>query len=148
MTDNTFYILCNAAAGMASKHETLDEALDAVNEKVGDNDDWVVHELNSQRFGVIRVKEGHGRIVRRDASGNLRDLRRRRALCRLGHRSLLRRDDGAQLSVPLPDLLRLYGQTHGRGRGRTADPIGRAGRALATAARDQRTTRACGVDQL
>ena len=68
MTDNTFYILCNAAAGMASKHETLDEALDAVNEKVGDNDDWVVHELNSQRFGVIRVKEGHGRIVRRDAS--------------------------------------------------------------------------------
>ena len=64
MTNTTFYILCNAAAGLASKHETLDEALDAVNEKVGDNDDWVVHELNSQRFGVIRVKEGHGRIAR------------------------------------------------------------------------------------
>ena len=64
MTNTTFYILCNAAAGLASTHETLEAALDAVNEKVGQNDDWVVHELNSQRFGVIRVKEGHGHIVR------------------------------------------------------------------------------------
>jgi hypothetical protein len=45
MTDNTFYILCNDTTGSDSKHETLEAALDAVNEKIGPCDEWFVHEL-------------------------------------------------------------------------------------------------------
>src|SRR5512140_2154505 len=76
MTNTTFYILCNAAAGLTSTYETLEAALDAVNEKVGLDDDWVVHELDSQGFGVVRGKEGHGHIVRSSSAADVLTSRR------------------------------------------------------------------------
>ena len=64
MSDTLFYVLCNDATGTDTKYETLIDALDAVNEMVGERDDWVVHELNSRRVGVVRsAAEGCGHIV-------------------------------------------------------------------------------------
>jgi len=65
--DTSLYVLRNEATTTAFRHDTLDEALAALNDEVGERDLWVLFELD-RRVGTRRVAEGRGRINRSRAS--------------------------------------------------------------------------------
>lgn len=56
------YVLRNEATTLAFRHDTLDDALAALNYEVGARDMWVLFELDVARFGARRVAEGQGHI--------------------------------------------------------------------------------------
>ena len=59
----SLYVLRNRATAAVFRHDTLDEALAALNFEVGERDLWVLFELN--RLGAARrVAEGQGHIKR------------------------------------------------------------------------------------
>ena len=62
--DTSLYVLRNEATTTASRHDTLDDALDALNGEVGERDLWVLFELDRIRVAARRVAEGRGRINR------------------------------------------------------------------------------------
>ena len=47
MPNRPFYVLCNVTIGTDSEHQTLDDALDAVDRIIGDQDQWDIHEFLS-----------------------------------------------------------------------------------------------------
>lgn len=63
--DTSLYVLRNDATATTSRHDDLDGALDAVNEEIGETDNWVIFELDRVRVGAgRRVAEGRGPIKR------------------------------------------------------------------------------------
>ena len=60
--DTCLYVLRNEATALAFRHDTLDDALAALNYEVGERDMWVLFELDVARFGTRRVAEGQGHI--------------------------------------------------------------------------------------
>jgi hypothetical protein len=70
--DTSLYVLRNEATTAAFRHDTLDDALDALNFEVGERDLWVLFELD--RIGVAsrRVAGGRGHI-NRPRSATVRD---------------------------------------------------------------------------
>jgi hypothetical protein len=56
------YVLRNEATALAFRHDTLDDALAALNYEVGERDMWVLFELDVARVGARRVAEGQGHI--------------------------------------------------------------------------------------
>ena len=62
--DTSLYVLRNEATTTASRHDTLDDALDALNGEVGERDLWVLFELDRIRVAARRVAEGRGHINR------------------------------------------------------------------------------------
>ena len=56
------YVLRNEATTLAFRHDTLDDALAALNHEVGESDMWVLFELDVTRVGARRVAEGQGHI--------------------------------------------------------------------------------------
>ena len=62
--DTSLYVLRNEATTTAFRHDTLDEALTALNDEVGERDLWVLFELDRDRAAARRVAEGRGRINR------------------------------------------------------------------------------------
>ena len=63
--DTSLYVLRNEANENRFRHETLDEALDALNYEVGARDLWVLIELDRAGAGRL-VAEGRGHIKRAD----------------------------------------------------------------------------------
>jgi hypothetical protein len=66
--DTSLYVLRNEANASKFRHETLDEALDALNYEVGARDLWVLIELDRAGAGRL-IAEGRGHIKRSDAPG-------------------------------------------------------------------------------
>ena len=66
--DTSLYVLRNEATTTAFRHDTLDEALAALNDEVGERDLWVLFELDRDRVAARRVAEGRGRINRARAA--------------------------------------------------------------------------------
>jgi hypothetical protein len=64
--DTSLYVLRNDANANTFRHETLDEALEALNYEVGARDLWVLIELDRAGAGRL-VAEGRGHIRRTDA---------------------------------------------------------------------------------
>lgn len=64
--DSSLYVLRNDANAHTFRHETLEEALDALNYEVGARDVWVLVELDRAGAGRL-VAEGRGHIRRSDA---------------------------------------------------------------------------------
>ena len=63
--DASLYVLRNDTTSAATRHETLDQALDAINKQIGADDPWVIFELDRARVGARRrVAEGRGHITR------------------------------------------------------------------------------------
>ena len=61
--DASIYVLRNKATTTAFRHETLDAALDALNDQVGETDRWVLFEIDRRRIGAgRRVAEGRGPV--------------------------------------------------------------------------------------
>jgi hypothetical protein len=56
----SLYVLRNEATTLAFRHDSLDEALDALNYEVGERDLWVLFELD--RIAARRVAEGRGHV--------------------------------------------------------------------------------------
>jgi len=77
--DTSLYVLRNEATTTAFRHDTLDDALAALNDEVGERDLWVLFELDRDRVAARRVAEGRGRINRsrgptiRDPEDDARD---------------------------------------------------------------------------
>lgn len=63
--DTSLYVLRNEANANKFRHETLDEALAALNYEVGARDLWVLIELDRAGAGRL-VAEGRGHIRRSD----------------------------------------------------------------------------------
>ena len=64
--DTSLYVLRNDANENRFRHESLEEALDALNYEVGARDLWVLIELDRAGAGRL-VAEGRGHIKRADA---------------------------------------------------------------------------------
>lgn len=64
--DTSLYVLRNEATANKFRHETLQDALDALNYEVGARDLWVLIELDRAGAGRL-VAEGRGHIKRSDA---------------------------------------------------------------------------------
>jgi hypothetical protein len=62
--DTSLYVLRNEATTTAFRHDTLDDALAALNYEIGERDVWVLFELDHSRVGARRVAEGQGHIKR------------------------------------------------------------------------------------
>jgi hypothetical protein len=62
--DTSLFVLRNEATATAFRHETLDDALDALNNEFGERDLWVLFELDRIRVAARRVAEGRGHIKR------------------------------------------------------------------------------------
>ena len=60
----SLYVLRNEATTTVFRHDTLDDALDALNNEVGERDMWVLFELDRIRVATRRVAEGRGHIRR------------------------------------------------------------------------------------
>ena len=60
--NTSLYVLRNEATTMAFRHATLDHALDALNNEVGERDLWVLFELDRARVAARRVAEGRGHV--------------------------------------------------------------------------------------
>ena len=60
-----FYVLRNTDTGSDSRHESIDEALDAVNGAIGEGDEWVVIEIDSLNTCVKDRIAGERGAVRR-----------------------------------------------------------------------------------
>ena len=62
MTDTLVYTLSNETTGLDSKHDSLNAALDAVNDRVRNSDIWVIREASGGRPQIPRwVAAGRGR---------------------------------------------------------------------------------------
>ena len=59
MSDTLTYMLTNETTGIVSRHESLNSALDAVNDEVAKRDEWVI-ELWSRGRPLRWVAEGRG----------------------------------------------------------------------------------------
>jgi len=59
MPDTLIYVLTNETTGIASSHESLNAALDAVNDEIGHREEWVI-ELWSHGRPLRWVAEGRG----------------------------------------------------------------------------------------
>jgi hypothetical protein len=59
MSDALIYVLTNESAGNVSRHDSLNGALDAVNDEIGNCDEWVI-ELWSHGRPLRWVAEGRG----------------------------------------------------------------------------------------
>jgi hypothetical protein len=68
--DTSLYVIRNKATATAFRHDTLEEALAALNFEVGERDLWVLFELD-RLGGTRRIAEGQGHIKR---PGDLCDL--------------------------------------------------------------------------
>jgi hypothetical protein len=64
LMNTSLYVLRNEATTASFRHESLDDALDALNNEVGERDLWVLFELDSIRVAARRVAEGRGHIKR------------------------------------------------------------------------------------
>ena len=62
--NTSLYVLRNEATTLAFRHDTLDDALAALNYEVGERDMWVLFELDVAGVGARRVAEGQGHIKR------------------------------------------------------------------------------------
>ena len=62
--NTSLFVLRNEATTTAFRHDTLDDALDALNNEVGERDLWVLFELDRVRVATRRVAEGRGQIKR------------------------------------------------------------------------------------
>src|SRR5438477_11408904 len=60
----SLYVLRNEATATAFRHDSLDDALDALNDEIGELDLWVLFELDRIRVAARRVAEGRGHIKR------------------------------------------------------------------------------------
>jgi len=61
--DSSLYVIRNDATATAFRHDSLDDALEALNREIGECDLWVLFELD--RVGAARrVAEGRGHIKR------------------------------------------------------------------------------------
>jgi hypothetical protein len=59
MPDTLIYVLTNETTGIVSRHASLNFALDAVNDEVGNRDEWVI-ELWARGRPLRWVAEGRG----------------------------------------------------------------------------------------
>jgi hypothetical protein len=59
MSDTSIYVLTNETTGLASRHESLNGALDAVNDGIGSRDEWMI-ELWAHGRPLRWVAEGRG----------------------------------------------------------------------------------------
>ena len=59
MQDTLLYVLTNETTGIASSHESLNGALDAINEEIGHGDEWVI-EFWAHGRPLRWVAEGRG----------------------------------------------------------------------------------------
>lgn len=62
--DTSLYVLRNEATTTTFRHHTLDDALDGLNNEVGERDLWVLFELDRISVAARRVAEGRGHIKR------------------------------------------------------------------------------------
>ena len=62
MAKHSFYMLTNDATGTESRYETLDAALDAVEQTVGEREHWEIHEFLSESIARW-VTDGRGRFT-------------------------------------------------------------------------------------
>jgi hypothetical protein len=62
--NTSLYVLRNEGTTATFRHDTLDDALDALNYEVGERDLWVLFELDGIRIAARRVAEGRGHIKR------------------------------------------------------------------------------------
>ena len=60
MSDTLTYVLNNETTGAISRHESLNAALDAVNDEIGHREDWMI-ELWTHGRPLRWVAEGRGR---------------------------------------------------------------------------------------
>jgi hypothetical protein len=60
MAKRSFYVLSNDATGTESRYDTLDAALDAVEETVGAREHWEIHEFLSDSIARW-ITDGRGR---------------------------------------------------------------------------------------
>ena len=59
MSDTLMYVLTNGTTGHASRHESLNAALDAVNDEIGNCQEWMI-ELWMHGRPLRWVAEGRG----------------------------------------------------------------------------------------
>ena len=59
MSDTLIYVLTNETTGMVSKHESLNAALDAVNDEIAHREEWVI-DLWAHGRPLRWVAEGRG----------------------------------------------------------------------------------------
>ena len=59
MSDTFIYVLTNETTGMVSKHESLNAALDAVNDEIAHREEWVI-DLWAHGKPLRWVAEGRG----------------------------------------------------------------------------------------
>jgi hypothetical protein len=65
MTDTMVYMLHNETTGVDTSHDSLNAALDAVNDNIANDDLWIVHESSQRRpfrFHWVAEGRGHERI--------------------------------------------------------------------------------------
>ena len=62
MAKQSFYMLSNDATGTERRYETLDAALDAVEQTVGELEHWEIHEFLSDSIARW-VTDGRGRLT-------------------------------------------------------------------------------------
>ena len=62
MANHSFYVLSNDVTATESRYETLDAALDAVDETVGEREHWEIHEFLSDSIARW-VTDGRGRTT-------------------------------------------------------------------------------------
>ena len=65
MTDTMVYMLSNETTGLESTHDSLNAALDAVNDNVANGDRWIVQESGQSRplrFHWVAEGRGHSRV--------------------------------------------------------------------------------------
>ena len=59
MSETLTYVLTNETTGAVSRHESLNAALDAVNDEIGSREDWMI-ELWTHGRPLRWVAEGRG----------------------------------------------------------------------------------------
>ncbi|HUP71677.1 MAG TPA: hypothetical protein VM282_01395 [Acidimicrobiales bacterium] len=74
MSDTLIYVLTNETTGIVSRHESLNAALDAVNDEIANRDEWVI-DLWAHGRPLRWVAEGCGHS-RADDDMPTRDRRR------------------------------------------------------------------------
>ena len=62
MAKDSFYMLSNDATGTERRFDSLDAALDAVDQTVGDREHWEIHEFLSDSIARW-VTDGRGRTA-------------------------------------------------------------------------------------
>ena len=54
MSDTFIYVLTNETTGMVSKHESLNAALDAVNDEIAHREEWVIDLTGGKKSGPAK----------------------------------------------------------------------------------------------